>query len=208
MIPIVDFCWQSFQSVEISNSSIQELANLAGGPKPFVVIYDRQYHFSALVIPELVTQLVNELDLSPQDSAIATGILDLLRQGQITVSESEPASRVAQLAVKHDIKVVLAVNHDALPVGLFVPHIVTERLPQTLLQQDSVQLQETVGRLTMVDDLPGAIKAIESENSRYRSELLSKQDYVFLVCEDSGKYHVVLQPTCSEHPTAKVRIPT
>ena len=209
MIPISNFCWQGFRPVEVSNISIGELVSLVNGRGPFVIIHDRQYHLSAFVVPELMIQLVRALDLSLDGSAMATGLLDLLRQSQIVVGENEPASRVAKLAVEHDIEVVIAANRDLFPVGLFIPSVVTERLPHTtLFHQGSYQLRETVVQLTSVGDLPGVIRAIESEFISYHSELLTLQDIKLLICEDHGNEHSVFEAPCKDHPGAVVRVST
>lgn len=208
MIPIVDFCWQNFNPVEIWNLSVRELVDLAGrhDPKdPFVVVYNKQYHLPILVFDDVVAQLAESLKLPPDASALTTGLLDLLKQGQVTVRENEPASRVAWLAIEHDIEVVTAANDDAIPVGLFIPSIVTERLPKTTkLQQCSPHLQETIGRLTKVDDLPWAIMALEGELNQYGSERLKGQDIRRFQCQDHGKPHYIFRPKCENHPTAKV----
>ena len=155
-------------------------------------------------------QLVEALRLSPGDSALDTGLLDLLRQGQATVGANEPAGRVAWLATKYDIEVVIVVNDDGIPVGLFIPSIVTERLPQTMdkLQQSSPQLQYTIAHLTEENNLPGAIIALEGEHNQYRSERFSQLNIQAFLCEDHGdpaKYHHIFRPSCTKHPGAKVR---
>jgi hypothetical protein len=206
MISIVCFTLQDFNPVEIDTLRIEELGNLAGRQEPFVVIYNKQYHFSAFIVPELMNRLINELDVSPNDSAEATGLLDLLRQGQITVGDGESASRVARLAVMHDIEVVIVTNPYAIPVGLFIPSEVTKRLPHTsLFKQGSIKLQETINQLTRVDDLPRAIMAIEGEFTSYHSELLTFHAIKPLICEDTGVWHFIFDAQCTTHPGAIVR---
>jgi|HubBroStandDraft_4_1064222.scaffolds.fasta_scaffold491492_1 hypothetical protein len=209
MIPIVDFCSQNFKTVEILEGSIKELVDVTNKQDPqdpFVVVYNKHFPLSVLVINDRVDQLVKLLNLSLDDSVVRTGLLDLLRQGQVTVGENEPAGRVASLAIENDIEVVIAISNDAVPVGLFIPGTITECLPQTIgeIQGSSPQLQETIRQLTKVGDLPRAIMALEGEYNHYRSSRLASQDQKVYDCQDHGTSHPVFQASCSRHPDAPV----
>lgn len=103
-----------------------------------------------------------------------------------------------------EAQVVIAVNDDTVPVGLFIPSVVAERLPQTsqILHASSPQLQQTVGRPTEIGDLARAIAAIEGEHDEFHSEYLNHLAPDPYICEDHGKPHKLSRCPCDIHPGA------
>lgn len=91
MIPIIHFCWQEFTPVKIANVSVGDLYEQAQQRAPeLFVFHDPEHRSSALVIPDLVTQTVEKLDLPLGEPAATIGLLDLLRQDQMTVHLNQP----------------------------------------------------------------------------------------------------------------------
>lgn len=200
---IINFSSKVFQLVELDNVNVEQLGNLAGshGSNLFV-LHDRTNHFSAVIIPELVTFLLEKLELPPDDLAAPTGLLDALRQGQLTVREDQPASRVARLALGRRIDLVIVVNPNAAPVGLFVPSRVAEHLPgSTRIRQSTMSLSKRVQEMRDVKELPDILKEIEEEHTDFASERLNQVVADPFVCagdKDDGSHYVNSCP-CSYH---------
>jgi hypothetical protein len=209
MIPIIDFCWQEFNPVEVDDVEVRHLYNLSKqhGPDLFV-LHDRVHRMSALVIPDLVTETVERLDLlnlRGETSAAAIGLLDLLRRDQITVNFEQPASLVVIAAAWQQAGTVIAVDNSARPRGLFIPSTVAERLPQaSLIQEQSPQLRESVGQLTRIGNLAGAIVAIESKFDSFHSEHLNRHAANPYICDGPLPHKTFSPPPCREHSGAIV----
>jgi len=204
MIPIRDFSWHIATPLVVGHVSVGELYDLANQhhPQPFV-LHDQADRFSALVIPDVVIQTVEEFNLPLSEPAAAVGLTDLLRQDQMTVHWNVSSSLVAALAAWQEAQAVIVVDDLAVPVGLFIPGEVIERLPRTsLIRQGPPELRQTVRRLTRLGDLAGAIAAIEGERTDFHSETLNSQGPSPYVCDDHGKPHIRSSCPCSHHPTA------
>lgn len=206
MIPIIDFSWREFKPFQQSlDASVQEFYDLAHIYNPnLFLLHDPERRLSALVIPDLVIQTVERFDLPLEAPVAATGLPDLLRQGQMTVHAGQPASLVALLAEAHEIESVVVVDDSAFPIGLFVPSVVAERLPETyrIQAESSESLRRTVRRLAAAGNLTGAIAAIEGEYGDFHSERLNQLGADPYVCDGNGKPHYWRRCPCKWHPTA------
>jgi hypothetical protein len=206
MIPIIQFCWQDFKPVEVDDVEVRRLYNLSKEhDRDLFVLHDRIHRMSALVIPDLVTETVERLDLlnlQGETSAAAIGLLDLLRQDQITVNFEQPASLVAIAAAWQQAEAVIAVDNNARPRGLFIPSVVAERLPQaSLIQEQSPQFRQSVGQLSQLGYLAGAIVAIENKFDSFHSERLNHHAATPYICS-GPEPHMASSSFCDEHPNA------
>ena len=207
MIPIIHFSWQWFIPTQIQNVRVGQLYDLAlkkSMPNPeLFVFHDPTHRLSALIIPDQVTHIVGVLDLPFWESAAAVGLLDIIRQDHITVHMNQPASLGTQMAAKMDGQTVIVVNDDAIPVGLFMPGVVAERLPQSsMLLQSSTDLQEAVSTQLDGGDLAEALASIEAEMLAFHSEGLNINAPDPYVCEGLGAPHMRTNCPCDIHPTA------
>jgi hypothetical protein len=205
MIPIIHFAWQRFIPTQIQNVRVGQLYDLArkNPVQELFVFNDPTHQLSALIIPELVTSIVDELNLPFWESAADVGLLDIIRQDHIAVHMNQPASVVTRLAAKMDAQTVIVVNDDAIPVGLFMPGVVAERLPQaSILGQGSVNLRGTVSTQVASRDLAAAIASIEAEMLAFHSEFLNEHAPDPYVCEGFGTPHKRTICPCDIHPAA------
>ncbi|HBY93026.1 MAG TPA: hypothetical protein DEP84_03520 [Chloroflexi bacterium] len=206
MIPIIDFSWREFKLFQQSlDVSVQEFYGLAHSHNPnLFLLHDPDRRLSALVIPDLVIQTVERFDLPFEAPVVATGLPDLLRQGQMTVHVGLPASLVTLLAGAHEIESVVVADDSAFPIGLFIPSVVAERLPETyrIQGESSETLQRTVRRLTATGNLAGAIAAIEGAYDDFHSERLNQIGADPYVCDGNGKPHYWRRCPCKWHPSA------
>ena len=206
MIPIIDFCWRDFALEQVRNITVAQMHNLAQQRQPELFLFhDPAYRWSALIIPELVLDIVPRFDLPPQESASAIGFLDLLEQDQMIVHQNQPASLVATLSAWQQAQAIIAVDDNSVPVGLFIANVVAAGLLERsqILHQSTAQLKQTVARLTAIGDVAGAIAAIEGEHDHFHSEHRMAQSRDPYVCEDHGKPHFRSRCPCSIHPDAR-----
>jgi hypothetical protein len=172
MISVYDLSWQNFKAVEVLGASVGDLVQLAHNGEQAFVFYDRQARLPALVQPGQVFQIVDEFGLRQAESILETGLLDLLRRGQMMVHTSQPAARAAGMAERYGIPVVIAVGLDNYPQGLFVPSVVVERIPQGYLfqQQTSPELRDEFIRLSRAGRFGAAINALGKEHEEFHAE--------------------------------------
>lgn len=205
MIPIFEFSWRRFEPAQAPDISVGQLYDLAQHHDPqLFVFHDSVHRLSALVIPNLVTQTIDSLELPPSESAAAIGLLDLLRQNQMTVHQNQPARLVARLADWQAVHTIIVTNDDLFPVGLSIPSVITERLPHSqILRVSSQELQTTV-RTILADtqDLARVIIAIEHEHDEFHSESINELAPDPFVCEDHGRPHKRSRCPCDIHPDA------
>jgi hypothetical protein len=207
MTSILNFCQQKFQLVQSDNVTIGKLQTLAEqhGDQPFV-FYDATHRESALVIPEAVTWAVHKFELGPDEIAAGTGIFELLRRNQAVVDRDQPASRVAKLASSREAGAIVAVADKGKPVGVFLPSIVAERLPETRFVIDKLPsaLQTQVRSLRGLDKLSQAIEVFETGGLSFHSARVNVYGGEPYVCDGGGEDgpHFRNSCPCRWHPGA------
>ena len=206
MITILDLSSREFARERGHNVDIGSLSDFAERHDPnLFVFHDEVHRQTALVIPELLRGAITELGLSRDQSAKATGLLDLLCDGQMTVHQGQSARAVAEQAARQDVDVVLVVDDDSSPVGLFVPAAVLAVLPEAgLLQDDALTpLRAAVTDHRANGDLVGAIGAVETEyGDDFHSERINLTSPEIYVCAGNGKPHTRSRCPCDRHRSA------
>jgi hypothetical protein len=97
----------------------------------------------------------------------------------------------------------MVVNDHTLPVGVFIPGLVAERLPNShMVISSSQELQNAVRTALAAGDLVRAIEAIEGEHTEFHSETLNQNSPDPYVCENHGKPHKRSKCPCDIHPGA------
>jgi hypothetical protein len=205
VIPILDFCFKEFHQQTENRVTVGRLHEIALQHHPrLFVFHDSAIRMTVLIIPDLVIRAVQELQLPKDDSAWSAGLLGALRRDQLIIHQARPAVQVAGIARITGIKAVIAVDDKFLPVGLFMPVSVRDRLPNTdlILHKSSLALQTTINRLVSKDDLVGALSAIETEHSIFHSERLNQDAPVSSICAGDGADgpHNVSSCPCIYHP--------
>jgi hypothetical protein len=152
--------------------------------------------------PGGITQTVERFKLPGDLPAEAAGLVDLLRQDQMTVRQDLSASVVAGLAIWQGAGAVHVVDDERVPRGLFVPATVAERLPgASLLQDRSPWLREALDG--SVEGLPNAIAAVEDKLTEFHSERLNELGPSPNICEDHSLQHVIPgKCPCKKHRDA------
>ena len=202
VIPILDFAWQDVRPVEFSNPQLGDIHAqcVQYGPE-LLLAHDVVNRWSALIIPEVVDRLVAEFEIPVTASATASGVVDVLRQGHITVSGDQPASMVVRLAQSMDAAVVVIADGADRPVGLFLPAVVAERLSRTsLVRHESSPFVQYVAERAE-GDLVAAISAIESEHTSFHSESLNQNVSDAYICDGGGIPHHVAFCPHRPHPS-------
>jgi hypothetical protein len=210
MFPIFDFCQQKFKLAQTRNATVGDLQKMAEehGDDVFV-LFDADHLESACVIPEAVKWAVHKFQLAPNEIAARTGIFKILRRNQAVVHRDQPAARIAELASSQDIDAIVAVGDAGKPVGIFLPGIVAERLPETRFVTDKLSstLQTKVRSFTGIDNLSQAIGTLEIQGLSFHSEKLNIYGGEPYVCDGGGEAGPHLRNTCPcrYHPHAGCR---
>jgi len=202
VIPILDFAWQDVSPVELSDPRLGDIhAQCMQYAPDLMLAHDVVNRWSALVIPEVVDRLMTEFGIPVTASATTSGVVDVLRQGHITVRGDQPASLVVRLAQSMDAAVVVIADGADRPVGLFLPAVVAERLSRTTLvrYESSPFVQYVADRAE--DDLVAAISAIESEHTSFHSESLNQNVSDAYLCDGGGIPHHVAFCPHRPHPS-------
>lgn len=188
MISVYDLSWQDFKAVEIMGASVGELAQLARKGEEAFILYDQQARLPALVHPGQVLQILAESRLRENESILESGLLDLLRRGQMMVHTDQPAGRVAEMAERYGMTVVVAVGLDNHPQGLFIPSVVVERIPQGYLfqQRTSPELRDEFMRLSRAGRFAAAIDALSKEHDEYHAEPVNFNSPDPYYCQGGG----------------------
>jgi len=204
-MPILNFSNQTFKVEQIANIKVEDLVRLANQNQPrLFVVHDPVQKTSAVVIPELVVKVVNKLHLPQQQRAADVGLMGVLRGCQVTVKSDQPAQTIAHLAKVSKAEFVIVTDQERSPTGLFIPHVVAQRLPQARLVQELPDLEKLIQELLAEDDLTGAIAQIEKRIKDFHSEkvnLDAPDPYICSGDEDDGPHHRNTCP-CPYHPGA------
>jgi hypothetical protein len=202
VIPILDFAWQDVSPVEFSDPRLGEIhAQCIQYAPELILAHDVVNRWSILIIPEVVDRLVGQFEIPVTSSATASGVIDVLRQGHITVRGDQPASMVVRLAQSVDAAVVVIADGADRPVGLFLPAVVAKRLSRTSLvrYESSAFVQYVADRAE--DDLVAAMSAIEREHTSFHSELLNQNVSDAYICDGGGIPHHVAFCPHRPHPS-------
>jgi hypothetical protein len=204
MIAISDFCWRDFSPLRESDPTVGALYDIAQRHLgSYFVLHDPVHLTCSLAIPEVITHVVDVSDLSRNERAAGAGLLSVLSHEQIWVHRSQPAEVVARLVASTNSQVVIAVEDDGSPTGVFIPSVVMERLPNTsLVRSASPQLQQAVNQFLGSSDLVSMIQAIQNEYPGFHSENLNQHRPDPFVCDDHGKPHILMRCPCDVHPGA------
>jgi hypothetical protein len=204
-MPILNFSNQTFKVEKIANIKVEDLVQLAHQNQPrLFVVHDPVNKASAVVIPELVIKVVDELKLSPELPAADVGLMGALRGRQITVKADQPATTIAQLANLSKAEFVIVTDQQRTPTGLFVPNVVAERLPQASMVQERPDLQQIILERLAENDLTGAIAQVEKRIKDFHSEKVNQDAADPYICSgdnDDGPHHWNSCP-CPYHPGA------
>jgi hypothetical protein len=202
MIPIINFARQTDSPIEFSDPLLGDIhARCMQHAPDLVFAHDVIHRWSALIIPEVVASFVAEHRTSVTESAVESGVVDVLRQGHLTVESDQPATAVVRVAQDMDAAVVVIVDSSSNPVGLFLPLVVAHLLPQTsmVLNESSRFVRDVVNRAT--DDLVAAIEAIEGEHASFHSERLNFGVSVAYICKGGNAPHHVAFCPHGPHPS-------
>jgi len=202
---ILNFSNHTFKVEKIASIKVEDLLKLVYQNQPrLFVVHDLALKTSAVVIPELVLKVVNELYLTPQQQAADAGLMGVLRRCQITVKADEPAETVARLARVAKAEFVIVTNQERIPTGLFIPHVVAQRLPQARMVQEVPDLERLIQEQLAKNDLTGAITQIKKRIKDFHSEKINldaPDPYICSGDEEDGPHHRNSCP-CPYHPGA------
>jgi hypothetical protein len=205
MIPVIQFSWRAFTPTTLEDGNVGELDRLAREhlPAPFVV-HEPGQRLSAVVVPELVVQLVEARALDPWQPLQRAGLFDELLRWQLTAGARQPAVEVARAAAERDAGTVLVLDGEDRPVGVLFPGVVLDRLPRTDLLglRRSAELRRRVAELAAAGDLAGLLGLVEEEYTDFGSELLRELPPDPPVCDGLGVPHVASRCPCPSHDGA------
>lgn len=209
MIPIGQFCWQDFVLEEHENITIGALTDMAynaAHQDQLFVLHDPAHRQSALVMPPVVIDVVDQLGLSYDQVAAEAGLFDVLRARQLIVRGDQTASQTAALAAWHDADVILTVDEFWRPEGLLiVPVMLATLLDRRLILQAPLEFQQRLKRLVGLNDLPGAFSLVEMQYDYFHSESRMVHMRTPYVCSGYGEIHTIGHCPCSRHPGADCR---
>jgi hypothetical protein len=204
MIAILDFSWRDFVLFEGVDASVGDLRCLADEHSPDLFLFhDTAVRSSALIIPDQLIRIVEESGMEHDEPAIDSGLLTILRKDQLTVSSREPARLVALVAEEKEAHAVIVTDRfrQNVPVGLFFPGVLRERLQYTSLVRNS-SLAPAIKELTDEGDIVGAITAIEDKHDEFHSESINFSRPNPYVCAGDGPSHMRSTCPCEYHPNA------
>lgn len=204
-MPILNFSNQTFKVEKIANIKVDDLVQLAQQNQPrLFVVHDPVQKTTAVVVPELVLKVVNKLQLPSQQRAADVGLMGVLRGRQITVKSDQPVGTVTRLANVSKVEFVIVTDEQRTPTGLFIPHLVAQRLPQARMVQEVPDLKQEILERLAENDLPGAIAQIEKRIKDFHSEKvnLDAPDPYFCSGDDEDGPHHRNSCPCPYHPLA------
>lgn len=202
MLPLLDFSWQAFEPEFVEFPQVGDIYRLARAHESSLfVVHDRALRWTALVIPEVITTTIDRYNIPSSLPAVSVGLVELMRQGQMTYFAEHSAGLATQLALWQGVQVVHAVDEEGVPRGLFLPDVVAERLPDVLMNRGAPSLGRNAagGGLSHLD---ATIQAIEGTFSEFHSELLTVFGPTPKVCQNHGLPHKVSTCPCQTHPHA------
>jgi hypothetical protein len=195
MLRILDLSWRRLVVVEAVRPTISRLRDATVTADRLPIVVDASTRSSALVLTNVLDWAQLHLSLPETSSSVDTGLWDIIRKNQMEVHQDQPASLVAQMASETETGVVHVVNDNGIPVGLFVPHAVQERLIQNeLIGEMDLHLTQTSGP----DELRVIIDILDSRFDEFRDESLNYIAPTILVCH-SKPAHVVKRCPCKQH---------
>jgi hypothetical protein len=148
--------------------------------------------------------VIKKFRLPNDESAVAVGLMDILRRKQITVHQEQPADRVVKLAASHKTFAIIAVNDYGVPVGILIPDVAIERLPDTGYAQSPFGFTSPIAHHINNGDLAGAISEINKRHQNFHSErfnLDASDPYICAGDEEDGSHNINACP-CRYHPSA------
>src|SRR4051794_33000137 len=93
---ILNFSTEIFRRFALSNPTVGQIrAEVMAHPDDLFVLHDPVNRVSAVINPHLFTFLADLLAADQNEPAASSGLMDALREGQLTVSQDQPADRVA-----------------------------------------------------------------------------------------------------------------
>lgn len=206
MISIHQLAWRGFATVGRPWITVGQLYELAkySPPEELFVVHDPAVRRSALVVPETAIQMIDTLKLAHDEAVANVGLFDVIGSRQIEVDYQQPARLAIALAAWQKADVVFTVDDERRPIGLLVPQMLIETLPERSIirHESSPRLQQAVSRLLAVGDLSGAIAAIETEHNYFHSESGMAQSRTPYLCAGHGAQHLLSKCPCHDHPSA------
>jgi hypothetical protein len=211
---VLTFCKTQFRLVTGGNVKVGDLQEEAQrlnrqDNSGLFVVYDKDHRAAAVVIPEAVAWWVERLGVGVEESVADTGLLQALRQGQLSVHQDQPAGRAAQLAERLKAGVVLAVGKQGKPAGLFIPEFVVEVLREAAYIQapHRQSLKRQVARMKGPGALINVLELIETQYPGFSSEgfgLIQARPYTCDGRPDDGPHTLNHSGPCLDHPKATV----
>ena len=195
MLRILDLSWQRVVVVETVRPTISRLRDVTVTADQLPVVMDTSTRSSALVLTNVLDWAQSHLSLPETSSSADTGLWDIIRKNQIEVHQDQPALLVARMASETETGVVHVVNDNGIPVGVFVPHSVQERLVQSeLINKLDLHLPQT----SEPDELSAIIRILDPRFDEFHDESLNHITPTVLVCH-SKPAHVVKRCPCKQH---------
>jgi hypothetical protein len=208
MIVILDFSWRDFRPFERADASVGDLLYLAQQHSPDLYLFhDTAVRSSALIIPDQLIRVVEEFGMPRDESAIDSGLLTILRKDQLTVSSREPARFVTLVAEEKEAHAVIVTDpyRQDIPIGLFFPGVLQERLHDTSLVRESSLVPAIKERMDE-GDIVGAITAVEDKYDEFHSESLNFRRPNPYVCAGDEGSHISSKCPCNLHPDASCKM--
>ena len=195
MLRILDLSWQRLVVMETVRPTIAQLRDVTVTADRLPIVMDASTRSSALVLTNVLDWAQLHLSLPGTSRSTETGLWDIIRKNQIEVHQDQPALLVAQMASETETGVVHVVNDNSIPIGLFVPHSVQERLAQSeLVNELDIDLTQT----SRPDELSAIIRILDSRFDEFHDESLNYMAPTVLVCH-SKPAHVVKRCPCKQH---------
>jgi hypothetical protein len=202
---IINFSNHTFKVEKIANLKVSDLVQLAEQNQPrLFVVHDPVIKASAVVIPDLALKVIRDLGLPPEHPATDVGLMGALRGRQITVKADQAANTVAKIARLSKAEFVIVTDHERTPTGLFIPNVVTQRLPQASMVHEHPGLELIIRQRIAENDLTGAIAQVEKRIKDFHSEkvnLDAPDPYICSGDDEDGPHHRNACP-CPYHPGA------
>jgi hypothetical protein len=210
MNSILNVSLRTFTKHELAWGTVGELNSLlmAIPGKTLVVTIQATYRSTAVISPSALN-ILSQAQLHSESSLIETGLWDVLRAGQMSVSAEMSAQQIFGMVWLGPVRIgwITVLDGERTPVGIVKPTALIHALPYAEPVM-STEMHLEMSRLAIRADLPGMLRLLDTYIADFHSEHVNLYRPVLYECDDHGQTHDTDGNPCPSHglPTRQILI--